>query len=75
MYSRHENWEKQKFNKLYLSQDKYIEKVLFEFEIDKVKEVSCLLTANFKMSKKQRPPPIRWKYKCGMFLMIQKLGV
>jgi ATP-binding cassette subfamily B (MDR/TAP) protein 1 len=42
-----------KFNKLYLSQEKYFEKVLHKFKMDKVREVSCPLAAHFKLSKKQ----------------------
>jgi hypothetical protein len=41
-----------KSNKLYLSQDKSIEKVLRKFKMDKTREVSCPLVAHFKLSKK-----------------------
>jgi ATP-binding cassette subfamily B (MDR/TAP) protein 1 len=44
-----------KSNKLYLSQEKYIEKVLRKFKMDKAREVSCPLVAHFKLSKKQCP--------------------
>jgi hypothetical protein len=44
-----------KSNKLYLSQEKYIEKVLCKFKMDKVREVSCPLAAHFKLSKKKCP--------------------
>ena len=44
-----------KSNKLYLSQEKYIEKVHRKFKMDKAKEVSCPLAAHFKLSKKQCP--------------------
>ena len=39
-------------NKLYLSQEKYIEKVLQKFRMKNVKVVSCPLVAQFKLSKK-----------------------
>jgi ATP-binding cassette subfamily B (MDR/TAP) protein 1 len=42
-----------KSNKLYLSQEKYIEKVLRKFKMVKEREVSCPLAAHFKLSKKQ----------------------
>jgi hypothetical protein len=42
-----------KANKLYLSQDKYIEKVLHKFKMDEARKVSCPLAAHFKLSKKQ----------------------
>jgi ATP-binding cassette subfamily B (MDR/TAP) protein 1 len=44
-----------KSNKLYLSQEKYIEKTLRKFKIDKARKVSCPLAAHFKLSKKQCP--------------------
>jgi hypothetical protein len=44
-----------KSNKLYLSQEKYIEKVLRKFKMDEAREVSCPLAAHFKLSKKQCP--------------------
>ena len=44
-----------KTNKLYLSQEKYIEKVLRKFKMDKAKNVSCPLASHFKLSKKQCP--------------------
>jgi ATP-binding cassette subfamily B (MDR/TAP) protein 1 len=44
-----------KFNKLYLSQEKYIEIVLHKFKMDKAREVSCPLEAHFRLRKKQRP--------------------
>jgi hypothetical protein len=44
-----------KFNKLYLSQEKYIEKVLRKFKMDKAREVTCPLVAHFKLSMKQCP--------------------
>jgi ATP-binding cassette subfamily B (MDR/TAP) protein 1 len=44
-----------KSNKLYLSQEKYIEKVLRKFKMDEAKEVSFPLAAHFKLSKKQCP--------------------
>jgi ATP-binding cassette subfamily B (MDR/TAP) protein 1 len=44
-----------KSNKLYLSQEKYIEKVLRKFKMDKAREVSCPLADHFKLSKKQCP--------------------
>jgi ATP-binding cassette subfamily B (MDR/TAP) protein 1 len=44
-----------KSNKLYLSQEKYIEKVLHKFKMDEAREVSCPLAAHFKLSKKQSP--------------------
>ena len=44
-----------KSNKLYLSQEKYIEKVLGKFKMDKAKSVSCPLAAHFKLTKKQCP--------------------
>jgi ATP-binding cassette subfamily B (MDR/TAP) protein 1 len=44
-----------KTNKLYLSQEKYIEKVLCKFKMDEAREVSCPLAAHFKLSKKQYP--------------------
>jgi ATP-binding cassette subfamily B (MDR/TAP) protein 1 len=40
---------------LYLSQEKYIEKVLRKFKMDEAREVSCPLAAHFKLSKKQCP--------------------
>jgi len=43
------------FNKLYLSQEKYIEKVLCKFRMDNAKAVSCPLAAHFKLSTKQCP--------------------
>ena len=43
------------FNKLYLSQEKYIEKVLCKFRVDNAKAVSCPLVAHFKLSTKQCP--------------------
>ena len=42
-------------NKLYLSQEKYIEKVLKKFWLDNAKAVSCPLAAHFKLSTKQCP--------------------
>ena len=42
-------------NKLYLSQEKYIEKVLCKFKMDNAKAVSCPLAAHFKLSTKQCP--------------------
>jgi ATP-binding cassette subfamily B (MDR/TAP) protein 1 len=45
-----------KFNKLYLSQEKYIEKVLRKFKMDEAREVSCPLASHFKLNKKQCPP-------------------
>jgi hypothetical protein len=42
-------------NKLYLSQEKYIEKVLCKFRMDNAKAVSCPLAAYFKLSTKQCP--------------------
>jgi ATP-binding cassette subfamily B (MDR/TAP) protein 1 len=42
-----------KSNKLYLSRDKYIEKVLRKFRMDEAREVDCPLAAPFKLSKKQ----------------------
>jgi ATP-binding cassette subfamily B (MDR/TAP) protein 1 len=44
-----------KSNKLYLSQDKYIEKVLRKFKMDEASEVSCPSATHFKLSKKQCP--------------------
>jgi hypothetical protein len=44
-----------KSNNLYLSQDKYIEKVLHKFKMDEAREVNCPLAAHFKLSKKQCP--------------------
>jgi ATP-binding cassette subfamily B (MDR/TAP) protein 1 len=44
-----------KFNKLYLSQEKYVKKVLHKFNMDEVREVSCPPAAHFKLSKKQCP--------------------
>jgi hypothetical protein len=41
-----------KSNKLYLSQEKYIEKVLRNMNMDKKREVRCPLAAHFKLSKK-----------------------
>jgi len=40
-------------NKLYLSQEKYIEKVLCRFKMDNAKVVSCPLAAHFQLSTKQ----------------------
>ena len=42
-------------NKLYLSQEKYIEKVLQKFRMENAKVVSCPLAAHFKLSRKQCP--------------------
>ena len=39
-------------NKLYLSQEKYIEKVLCKFKMDNAKDVSCPLAAHFKLNTK-----------------------
>jgi hypothetical protein len=44
-----------KSNKLYLSQEKYIEKVLRKFKMDEARKVSCPLETHFKLSKKQYP--------------------
>jgi hypothetical protein len=44
-----------KSNKLYLSQEKYIERVLRKFKMDEAREVSCPLVAHFELSKKQCP--------------------
>jgi ATP-binding cassette subfamily B (MDR/TAP) protein 1 len=44
-----------KSNKLYLFQEKYIEKVLRKFKMDEAREVCCPLAAHFKLSKKQCP--------------------
>jgi ATP-binding cassette subfamily B (MDR/TAP) protein 1 len=44
-----------KSKKLYLSREKYIEKVLRKFKMNKTREVNCLLAAHFKLSKKQCP--------------------
>lgn len=41
--------------KLYLSQEKYIEKVLHRFNMDKVKVVSSPIASTFKLSKEQCP--------------------
>jgi len=40
-------------NKLYLSQEKYIEKIHCRFKMDNAKVVSCPLAAHFKLSTKQ----------------------
>jgi ATP-binding cassette subfamily B (MDR/TAP) protein 1 len=42
-----------KSNKLYLSQERYIEKVHRKFKMDEATEVSCRLAAHFNLSKKQ----------------------
>jgi transposase InsO family protein len=42
-------------NKLYLSQERYIEKVLQKFRMDKAKPVRCPLAAHFRLSTKQCP--------------------
>jgi ATP-binding cassette subfamily B (MDR/TAP) protein 1 len=44
-----------KSNKLYLSQEKHIEKVLRKFKMDEAREVSCPLAAHFELRKKQCP--------------------
>ena len=41
--------------KLWLSQEKYIEKVLQNFNTKKAKEVSCPFANHFKLSSKQSP--------------------
>jgi hypothetical protein len=64
-----------KSNKLYLYQEKYIEKVLRKFKMDEAREASCPLVAHFELSKKQCPPLKRWKRNGIMFLMPQRLGV
>ena len=43
------------FNKLYLSQEKYIEKVLCKFRMDNANAVSYPLAAHFKLNTKQCP--------------------
>ena len=40
-------------NKLYLSQEKYIENVLQKFRMENAKVVSCPLAPHFKLSRKQ----------------------
>ena len=45
-----------KSKKLYMSQEKYVEKVLQRFNMDKAKAVSTPLGAHFKLSMKQCPP-------------------
>lgn len=40
---------------LWLSQERYIEKVLEKFNIHKVKPVNTLLVGHFKLSSKQSP--------------------
>ena len=42
-------------NTLWLSQEKYIEKVFQRFNMDKAKAVSCPLTNHFKLSIMQSP--------------------
>lgn len=44
-----------KSNKLYLYQEKYIEKVLCKFKMDNAKSVGCPLAAHFKLSTRQSP--------------------
>ncbi|KAL5842405.1 hypothetical protein ACOSQ3_013008 [Xanthoceras sorbifolium] len=41
--------------KVWLSQEKYIEKVLQRFNMDKAKEISCPLANHFRLSSKQCP--------------------
>ena len=41
--------------KLWLSQEKYIEKVLQKLNMEKAKEVSCPFANHFKLSSKQSP--------------------
>ena len=50
-------------NRLYLSQEKYIEKVLCKFKMDNAKAVSCPLAAHFKLSTKQCPSTYEKKKK------------
>jgi hypothetical protein len=50
-----------KSNQLYLSQEKYIDKVLHKFKIEKAREVSFPLTDHFKLSKKQCPSTEKMK--------------
>jgi hypothetical protein len=42
-----------KSNKLHLSQEKYIKKILYKFKIDETREVSCPLAAHFKLRNEQ----------------------
>jgi hypothetical protein len=64
-----------KSNKFYLSQEKYIDKVLHKFKMDKAREMSCPLAAPFNLSKKQCPSTEKIKNKCRMFLIPPRLGV
>jgi hypothetical protein len=50
-------------NKLYLSQERYIEKVLQKFKMDNAKVVGCPLAAHFKLSTKQCPSTDEMKQK------------
>jgi hypothetical protein len=48
---------------LYLSQERYIEKVLQKFKMDNAKVVGCPLAAHFKLSTKQCPSTDEMKQK------------
>ena len=49
--------------KLWLSQEKYIDKVLQRFNMDKAKTVSCPLANHFKLSTMQSPSTDKEKEK------------
>ena len=52
-----------KDGKIWLTQEKYIEKVLERFNMDKAKPVSTPLTSHFKLSLNQCPKVRRKKMK------------
>jgi ATP-binding cassette subfamily B (MDR/TAP) protein 1 len=63
-----------KSNKLYLSQEKYIEKVLCKFKMDEAREVSCPLASHFKLSKKQCPSTEKMEKEMQNFAYASAVG-
>ena len=60
--------------KLWLSQEKYIEKVLQRFNMDKAKAVSCPIANHFKLSTRQCPSTDREKEEMDRFPYASAVG-
>ena len=60
--------------KLWLSQERYIEKVLQRFNMDKAKAVSCPLANHFKLSSKQFPSTDKEKEEMKKILYASAVG-